>query len=55
MASASLGSIKKHFRQLMDLRVVGRTDHLLVDIVVMAICAVIANCDSWGDIALLTK
>jgi predicted transposase YbfD/YdcC len=31
---------------------VGRTDHLLVDILVMAICGVIANCDSWGDIAL---
>jgi predicted transposase YbfD/YdcC len=55
MAAASLGSIKKHFRKVMDPRVVGRTDHLLVDILVMAICAVIANCDSWGDIALFAR
>jgi predicted transposase YbfD/YdcC len=30
--------------------VVGRTDHLLVDILVLAICGVIANCDDWEDI-----
>jgi predicted transposase YbfD/YdcC len=52
MAASSVGSIKRHFRKVMDPRVVGRTDHLLVDILVMAICGVIANCDSWGDIAL---
>jgi predicted transposase YbfD/YdcC len=52
MAASSVGSIKRHFRKVMDPRVVGRTDHLLVDILVMAICAVIANCDSWCDIAL---
>jgi predicted transposase YbfD/YdcC len=46
-----VGSIKKHFRDLPDPRVVGRTRHLLVDIVVMAICAVIADCDDWSDIA----
>jgi predicted transposase YbfD/YdcC len=52
MAASSVGSIKRHFRKVMDPRVVGRTDHLLVDILVMAICGVIANCDGWGDIAL---
>jgi predicted transposase YbfD/YdcC len=46
-----VGSIKKHFRHLPDPRVVGRTRHLLLDIVVMAICAVIADCDDWSDIA----
>ncbi len=45
------GSIKKHFRGLKDPRVVGRTRHLLLDIIVMALCAVIANCDDWPDIA----
>jgi len=55
MAASSVGSIKKHFRKLTDPRVVGRTDHLLVDILVMAICAVIANCNGWRDIALFAK
>lgn len=55
MAACSVGSIKKHFRRVLDPRVVGRTDHLLVDILVMAICGVIANCDSWRDIALFAR
>ena len=29
--------------------------HLLVDILVMAICGVIANCDDWPDIALFAQ
>jgi predicted transposase YbfD/YdcC len=44
------GSIKKHFRRLRDPRVGGRTQHLLIDIVVIAICGVIADCDDWHDI-----
>lgn len=50
-ATTHVGSIKKHFRRLPDPRVVGRTRHLLVDIVVMAICGVIGNCEDWPDIA----
>jgi predicted transposase YbfD/YdcC len=50
-ATTHVGSIKKHFRRLPDPRVGGRTRHLLTDIVVMAICAVIADCDDWSDIA----
>ena len=55
MATSSVGSIKRHFRKLVDARVQGRTRHLLVDIIVMAICGVIANCDSWRDIALFAQ
>jgi predicted transposase YbfD/YdcC len=55
MATSNVGSIKKHFRKLLDGRVRGRTRHLLVDIVVMAICGVIANCDGWRDIALFAQ
>src|SRR5262249_23767383 len=55
MAAASVGSIKKPFRKVMDPRVKGRTDHLLVDILVLAICRVIANCNSWGDIVLFAQ
>jgi predicted transposase YbfD/YdcC len=50
-ASAHGGSIKKHFRTLQDPRVVGRSRHVLVDIIVLAICGVIGNCDDWPDIA----
>jgi predicted transposase YbfD/YdcC len=49
-ATTHVGSIKKHFRHLRDPRIVGRTRHLLIDIVVMAVCAVIADCDDWSDI-----
>ncbi len=50
-ATTTLPSIRKYFRWLPDPRVTGRSRHLLVDIVVIAICAVIADCDDWSDIA----
>jgi predicted transposase YbfD/YdcC len=50
VATTRVGSIKKHFRSLPDPRVVGRSQHLLIDIVVIAICGVIADCDDWSDI-----
>jgi predicted transposase YbfD/YdcC len=55
MAASSVGSIKRHFRRLWDPRIQGRTRHLLTDIIVMAICGVIANCDGWRDIALFAQ
>lgn len=54
-AITRVGSIKKHFRRLPDPRVVGRSRHLLIDIVVMAVCAVIGDCDDWSDIAQFAK
>lgn len=54
-ATTHVGSIKKHFRPLPDPRVVGRTRYLLIDIIVMAICGVIGNCDDWPDIALFAR
>ncbi len=50
-ATTHVGSIKKHFRWLPEPRVAGRSRHLLIDIVVIAICGVIADCDDWSDIA----
>lgn len=50
-ATPNLPAIKKYFRWLPEPRVAGRCRHLLVDIVVIAICAVIADCDDWSDIA----
>jgi predicted transposase YbfD/YdcC len=54
-ATPRLGLLKKHFRGLKDPRVVGRSQHLLLDIVVMAMCAVIGACDDWPDIALFAR
>src|SRR5262249_23001975 len=54
-ATPRAGSIKRHFRTPKDPRVVGRTQHLLGDIVVLAICGVIGNCDDWPDIALFAQ
>lgn len=54
-ALASVASLKKHFRGLKDPRITGRSRHLLIDIVTMAICGVIGNCDDWKDIALFAQ
>jgi predicted transposase YbfD/YdcC len=54
-AAARVGSIRKHFRPMKDPRVAGRTRHRLLDIIVLALCGVIANCDDWPDIALFAQ
>ena len=54
-AITSVGSIKKHFRGLKDPRVTGRSWHLLIDIITIAICGVIGNCDDWRDIELFAR
>jgi predicted transposase YbfD/YdcC len=51
----SVAAVKKYFRRLKDPRVVGRSRHRLIDIVVIAVCGVIANCDDWPDIELFAK
>lgn len=53
MAQSSPVAIKKHFRRLRDPRL--RRRHLLVDIIVIAICAVVSECDGWEDIGLFAK
>ena len=54
-ATPRVGSLKKHLRRLPDPRVVGRTRHRLVDILVLAICGVIGNCDDWPDIVVFAQ
>ena len=54
-ATTTVGSIKKYFRRLKDPRVVGRSQHSLVDIIVLAICGVIADCDDWPEIVLFAR
>ena len=51
----SVAAVKKYFRRLKDPRVVGRSRHRLLDIVVIAICGVIGNGDDWPDIELFAR
>lgn len=44
------GSLVEHFGSLEDPRVVGRTRHKLMDIILIAICGTICNADNWVDI-----
>jgi len=44
-----------HFAPLRDPRVRGRCDHRLLDIIALALCAVVANCNDWQQIALFAR
>ena len=44
-------TIEEHFGNITDPRVERTKLHKLIDILVIAICAVICGCDSWEDIA----
>ncbi|MDM8544126.1 ISAs1 family transposase [Desulfococcaceae bacterium HSG9] len=43
-------SILPHFTALTDPRQEDKTDHLLPDIIILAVCAVISGADTWPDI-----
>jgi predicted transposase YbfD/YdcC len=48
-------SIKDHFSALSDPRILRKTRHKLVDVIVIALCAVIAGADDWVEIAAFGK
>lgn len=48
-------AIHQHFRTLQDPRVAGRRKHLLSDLVVITICAVICGCNDWQQIATFAR
>ena len=50
MTSTALSSLKTHFGQVRDPRVQHSIDHLLVDIMLVTICAVICGADSWVEV-----
>src|SRR5512133_2680036 len=50
MAEEPLGSIRIHFSKLEDPRLVRQKRHQLMDIIVIAICAVICGAEGWVDI-----
>jgi predicted transposase YbfD/YdcC len=48
----SVEKLAWHFSGLEDPRCAGKVEHLLIDILVIAVCAVIAGAESWVDMAL---
>ena len=52
---ASTVSLKKHFGTLRDPRLRRRRRHELLDIITIAICAVIGNANTWPDIVTFGK
>lgn len=46
------GALVECFENLKDPRMVNKCRHKLLDILVIAVCATIANADSWDDMAL---
>jgi predicted transposase YbfD/YdcC len=48
----SARKLVEHFSGLEDPRCKGKVEHLLIDILVIAVCAVIAGAESWVDMAL---
>lgn len=47
-----IDNLIEYFSKLSDPRCPGKVEHRLIDILVIAICAVIACAESWEDIAL---
>ena len=45
-------SIVAHFERLSDPRVVGRCEHKLIDVIVIAVLAIICGADGWVDVAM---
>src|SRR5262245_35830545 len=54
MATSPL-SIRKYLRHLKDPRIERNKRHLLIDIITIAICAVIGNADTWSDVATFAR
>jgi hypothetical protein len=43
-------SLEECFGDMPDPRLVGRCDHLLVDIILVAVCAVLCGAESWSEV-----
>ena len=50
MAKQRLGAIDEHFSKVKDPRIERTKEHKLIDIIVIAICAVICGAESWVDV-----
>ncbi len=50
MKEVGIAGLIERFADLPDPRVEGRTDHSLLDIIVLALCAVMSGAEGWDDI-----
>jgi len=50
MDENTIAGLIERFGDLPDSRVEGRTDHDLLDVVVLALCAVMSGAEGWDDI-----
>jgi hypothetical protein len=50
MINTAILPLKEHFSSLKDPRAQHSIDHLLLDMVLITICAVICGADTWGEI-----
>ena len=55
MEKEAIGSITKHFGELQDPRTGNAKAHIFLEILIIAICAVICGADGWSDIELFGK
>jgi predicted transposase YbfD/YdcC len=55
MEEKAIGRITEHFGKVSDPRIGNATRHKLMDIIVVAICAVVCGADGWSDVALFGK
>lgn len=55
MEAQAMGSIGKYFGDLRDPRRGNAKQHLFLEIVIIAICAVICGADGWADVELFGK
>lgn len=50
MARPTLRALADHFEDLPDPRLDRNKEHALLDVLVVAVCAILAGCDSWADV-----
>jgi predicted transposase YbfD/YdcC len=50
MARSTLRALADHFADLPDPRLDRNKEHALLDILVIAVCGILAGCDSWADV-----
>lgn len=48
-------SLEVYFGDMPDPRVTGRCDHKLIDIIIVAICAVLSGAETWGEVELFDE
>ena len=55
MAAAFVGKISEHFENVTDPRVNRGTNYPLIEMVFVALCGAICDCNSWVDVASFGK